>query len=450
MEGVLLLPAHAFLMARLVMRTSATHLNIIQGSTILSAISEGDPASSTRLNTTERAPVTLVDEPTLESLPAYQTSVHLLRFYLPFVEVAGTFGNVVVVLIQRRLSLNQKSSMSLYLTALAILDTITLLTGWYTIVEAFGITVTAEYHEQRDFSDYAMDALCRIIVWITYACAQMSSWILVSLTVHRAVGVVWPNKTRNLLSRNNAKKVLVFIVSFCALSDAHLLYGHMLVPADYGKRAECFFSFVSERYAEFFHRVFLWLDLGTASFLPFACLLATNTVLVRAVGQSLTEARRTLTEGRSDQFASRDRNLQSMTLTLIATSVAFLLLTTPISVGTFFEQMQADGTLRDVRSRAYSKLAYVAGMVLWYTNFGINFYLYCLTGARYRAEFLKLFGCGGARTDQILLYAEKRSRQIKSSPTDIVTNSSLSSPKDNDALRPVIQACKPYYQNEKI
>ena len=52
--------------------------------------------------------------------------------------------------------------------------------------------------------------------------------------------------------------------------------------------------------------------------------------------------------------------------------------------------------LRDVRFFAASELALSVSLVVWYTNLGINFCLYCLTGARYRGEFLKLFGCGGS------------------------------------------------------
>ena len=73
-----------------------------------------------------------------------------------------------------------------------------------------------------------------------------------------------------------------------------------------------------------------------AGFLPFACLLVTNTVLVRKVGQSLREARDNLAEGRSDPFVSRDKKLSSMTITLIATSVAFLVLTSPVVVYTIW------------------------------------------------------------------------------------------------------------------
>ena len=121
-----------------------------------------------------------------------------------------------------------------------------------------------------------------------------------------------------------------------------------------------------------------------------------QTVLIRKVGQSLREARDSLAEGRSDPFASRDKKLSSMTLTLIVTSVAFLLLTSPIVVYTIWYGTLAYEALNDVRMRATIHLASNAGLLLWYTNLGINFYLYCLTGARYRAEFVRLVGCGGS------------------------------------------------------
>ena len=85
--------------------TSSTRLNtnIVTGT---SAVTEDDPTSSTHLNTTELGPVTVIDEPTLESLLAYQVSEHLMHIYLPFVIIAGTLGNVVVVVIHCRLPPN--------------------------------------------------------------------------------------------------------------------------------------------------------------------------------------------------------------------------------------------------------------------------------------------------------------------------------------------------------
>ena len=113
-----LLFVYAFLVPTPVVGQPATQLNVIPANTVTgrsavsedgptssprlntnivtgtSAVTEDDPTSSTCLNTTELSPVTVIDEPTLESLPAYRASVQLKRFYLPFVIVAGTFGNV--------------------------------------------------------------------------------------------------------------------------------------------------------------------------------------------------------------------------------------------------------------------------------------------------------------------------------------------------------------------
>ena len=376
--------------------TSSTHLNtnIVTGTS--SIHHEDDPTPLTRLNTTELSPVTVIDEPTLESLPTYRASVQVKQIYLPLVIAAGTFGNGVVVVIQSRLPPKQKSSMSVYFTALAISDTTTLWMGWFYLLETFGVTLSVEYHMQRHYSDVIMDALCRIRVWISYAFNQMSAWILVAMTTHRAVSIVWPHGTGKLLKRCNAVMVVVSIVSFCALTNVHLLYGHSLQPTEDSQRADCFLNFVSDEYRMFFRLDWVWIDMAAAVFLPFACLLVTNTVLVRKVGQSLREARDSLAEGRSDPFASRDKKLSSMTITLIATSVAFLVLTSPIAVYMIWDGTLPYDALRDVRFFAASELALSVSLMVWYTNLGINFYLYCLTGARYRAEFLKLFGCGGS------------------------------------------------------
>ena len=385
------------LMAQIGEGHPATPLAVIPANTSPPAVSEEEgPTSSLHPNTTDSSnPVTLVS---VESLATYQASMMMKQILLPVTLVAGTFGNVVVVVIQHRLPPSQKSSMSVHFTALAISDTVGLWTGWFWMLEAFGVTLTAEYHEHRDYSDFIQDALCRIRVWASFAFSQISAWILVSMTVHRVLGIVWPHRTRQFLTKSNAKKVVLSIVLFLSLGNAHLFYGHTLQPAGKGQTASCFFNFASERYSQFYRSVWVLVDVVVAVLLPFLCLLVTNTVLVRRVGQSLREARETLAEGRSDQFASRDKKLSSMTLTLIITSVAFFLLASPPSVYNIWEMTSGYSAADDVRQRATSELAASAVMLMLFINFAINFYLYCLTGARYRAEFFRLFGCCAAAT----------------------------------------------------
>ena len=106
-----------------------------------------------------------------------------------------------------------------------------------------------------------------------------------------------------------------------------------------------------------------------------------------------------------------------MTLILIATSVVSLLLTSPVCVYMILERTLADDMARDVRVRAASELGFSVSMVMWFTNVAINFYLYCLTGARYRAEFLRLVGCAGF-AGRPLTYANTHRRRAASSSMD--------------------------------
>ena len=145
-----LLFVYAFLVPTPVVGQSATELNVIPANTVTgrsavsedgptssprlntnivtgtSAVTKDDPTSSTCLSTTDLSPVTVIDELTVESLLAHQVAVHLMRICMPLIVAAGTFGNVFVVVIHCRLPPNQKSSMSVYFTALTISDTATL------------------------------------------------------------------------------------------------------------------------------------------------------------------------------------------------------------------------------------------------------------------------------------------------------------------------------------
>ena len=169
---------------------------------------------------------------------------------------------------------------SVYFTALAVSDTTALWTAWFWVLETFGVTLSVEYHVHRDYSDVVMDALCRVRVWAAYTFGQISAWILVSMTIHRALSIVLPNRANKFLTNTSTWNVVVFIVLLCTLSNAHIFYGHSLRPANDGQTAVCFFSFVNGRYGEFFNRLWVWEDIVVAVFLPFTCLIVTNLSLI--------------------------------------------------------------------------------------------------------------------------------------------------------------------------
>ena len=106
----------------------------------------------------------------------------------------------------------------------------------------------------------------------------------------------------------------------------------------------------------------------------------------------MREARQRLTPGNTEQFETRNKAASSVTLTVIILSMTFIILTLPN--GLYFVVFMA---LVDVQTSSGIAKGYLYGTVialLLYCNMAVNFYLYCLTGRRFRQEFYNILRCG--------------------------------------------------------
>ncbi|KAL8606699.1 hypothetical protein ACOMHN_055374 [Nucella lapillus] len=104
-----------------------------------------------------------------------------------------------------------------------------------------------------------------------------------------------------------------------------------------------------------------------------------------------------LSKGDSEQAQAREKAARSVTVTVIAVSITFLVLTLPGTINYilfYFERAESD--LAGYR-QAVLGFINVFCECLFQANTAINFYLYCLTGRRFREEFIKIMCCGRNR-----------------------------------------------------
>ena len=323
----------------------------------------------------------------LASHPLFRATVWLYKVTLVVIFCGGTFGNTMILILQRRIQSGgggggggRNSGVSVFVSSLAVSDSAMLF--------VFGITIYLySYHiEIADFHD----VFCKTIYWLIYALGLTSSWILVAMTMQRAASILWPHRVnRDWTARKARTVVLVIVVSSMAL-NSHILYGLRLQPVPRGPRL-CLF--VSEEYREFFDGVWPSVDTALSSFVPFVLIIASNVVLVRAVWRSTREARRTLAAGSVDQLKARQHQASGMTLTLVCVSLAFLLLTSPLCVFGVVHGTGGHAAIDDPDDAADNFFAEAVGSVLWLANNAINFYIYALTGSRYRAAMASVCGC---------------------------------------------------------
>ena len=296
----------------------------------------------------------------------------------PFLILFGTFGNVMIIGIHKRTALT--SSMSVFFLTLAASDLVllyvTCFKGW--ILFTFEFDISAQH-----------GALCKLDVFFIYLSGVLSAWTLVAMTAQRAVCVLFPHRANVLCTVGKSKVIVVSLVLFIAVIHTHVLYG-----VDVGMNDGIKTCVFRKDYDPFFQEIWLWVDMLIFSLLPWLCLAVSNSLLVWKLRLSLREAKFSLGSGQADRINDRKKKATSISITLIAVSTAFLLLTFPMSfyqIITFMFWMH--GSVRTLRSLRVFYYIHQISFPLWYANSCINFYVYCLTGSKFRREAKQILRC---------------------------------------------------------
>ena len=320
----------------------------------------------------------------MESTAEYRASVAVWQYCPPVLFAFGTFGNVMTVVILRRMNL-KRSAMPVYLTALAVSDTCLLYAGllrrW--VMHVFDV----------DFRTLH-SLTCKLHTWFVYSFIIVSAWLLTFMTVERTLSVWRPHHVSLLCTRTKAAVIVVSIVVTSLLVNSHLLYGVDLVAvaggSGNGTDSVCYGP--DEEYMYFFDAVWSWVDLTLSSLIPFAVLLLGNCLILWKVSLS-DRAARYLGSVRLNDAVQRRKKTSSMTITLVVLSVIFFLTTSPICVYNIIEHYVEDSVEGDPLGMGRLRLAWAVVNILMYINSTVNFYLYCLSGAKFRKELKRCLCC---------------------------------------------------------
>ena len=273
----------------------------------------------------------------LNSFIQYRVSLWLNYYVTPIIIILGTFGNVMTIVIMRRTSTGDSVTNILF-TALAVTDLISL--------HATAFISWIQYTFNWTFQTIS-SVSCKLHVWISTGSGTVGAWILVLLTFHRAMAVVWPHRVNVICNR---KKIYVAIGVITVLLGAlysHYIYGFDLVLRNSNTRPSCYYA--SAEYFHFVDSVFTYIELLLFCVVPFSCLALSNSALVWKLTVSVREARQRLTPGNTEQFETRNKAANSVTLTVIIVSLIFIILTLPNGLYlTVFWALFDDQTLRGI------------------------------------------------------------------------------------------------------
>ena len=149
---------------------------------------------------------------------------------------------------------------------------------------------------------------------------------------------------------------------------------------------------VGREYLEFYFSVWGLVDLLIFSVLPWLCLVVSNSVLLWTLNVSIRQAQHSLGSAHTDGFSDRKKQASSMTVTLFAVSTVFIVLNLPMScIQVLAFHHYNIGSLNYLYQSEVIAYCYDIAMALWEANSAVNFYIYCLTGSKFRIELKKVF-----------------------------------------------------------
>ncbi|XP_064598658.1 FMRFamide receptor-like [Liolophura sinensis] len=225
---------------------------------------------------------------------------------------------------------------------------------------------------------------CKFYFYIGSILVQYSIWLMVALTVERFIAVWFPLKVANLCTVRRAKITVICILLGLALFNIP----YAVSTSERQEPTGWWVCGIHEGFKFFFVK-WSWVDSAIYLFLPWPTLLFCNVMII--VGLRISGRKKQRMTNSTNQTAESKRQQQSVTVMLIVASVTCFVLLTPNAVFFIYQRYW------DVQSDAYQYASYVFvnSFIYFLSNFNhaINFFLYVVSGRRFRRVFIALITC---------------------------------------------------------
>ena len=224
--------------------------------------------------------------------------------------------------------------------------------------------------------------------FVLFSAFLSSTFLILSMTFDRFYSIIMPHKAASF---NTVKRAKITIVSIILLA---FLYNipHLFVSSVDGRQCLPYGAALHKSYGQFYY----WLSFTLSYALPFVLLLTMNSIiiyilrtrLILQVKQEVGSGRQGQGQGQGQISKSKNSERQIFAVLFLVT-FGFLILTTPANL-LFLFIMIVDFTTSPQLFAGYY-LFYNIAQKLYYTNHGINFFLYVLSEQKFRSDLVKLF-----------------------------------------------------------
>lgn len=307
-----------------------------------------------------------------EDFEEFKVALIINKYYLYIICGIGIPGNIAALVTVWKMK--PLSSSSIFMIALASMDTLTL--------------VIKELYYQLTYFDIQMfDLGCQFFVFIGQFAGHYANWILVAMTTERFIAIRFPMKVQKICTKTKViTALLVIAVAMIVLNVHHF------ATVDEGYDSFSKYQCSTKKDHEFFMtKIWYWMDGVAFSVAPFCALIILNFFIINGIRDSVKK-QRDLTNLQQKQTKQHNQ----ITVMLVTVSLVFTLLTLPNSV--FFISRGYWDYKKSNYQIALHLLIYQLVFVLTDLNHAVNFYLYFLSGKKFRKHFISMLRCASNTT----------------------------------------------------
>ena len=312
----------------------------------------------------------------MEHHHSHNNNILIVWTYLPpIIVVVGTAGNILSFITVTNKHC-KKSSFTTYIAAFAIVDTVYLLL----------VVLNSWLHFVFDINLQEINTVtCKLFEFLLLVLGHSSSWLIASLTVERTFCTYFPHKVKTMCRPKTGYVVVGLILGFISALNIHELIGFEYQENQQGTNVtRC--GFVNVRYKNFMMYYFSWIEFSLYFLLPVIVIITCNSATVIKIFRNSN----TSGMARALDLNRKKRNRHLLVITLLV-SFTFLISISPVTLYSTLKPYLFEDADYFFSSTQTEDIVSTIVYHLGFLNHAINFFLYILSGERFRKDLKAAF-----------------------------------------------------------
>ena len=298
----------------------------------------------------------------------FKVARYIAYYWFPILIPLGLVGNTLSFLVMVKKS-NRKISTCIYMAAIGINDSLLLCFGLHDwLVGALKVSQWREWE-------------CKIAAYLDNLTLQCVTYQILAMTFDKYVAIKWPHRSAIYSTPRRAQVIILTIIVSVIIYNLPHLYTTAVVPGTcYGYSVKSILT-----------KMFSWFTIVINAVIPFTLLIHMNYVIVKTVKGSRKMFRNSVGSAgvkiREKTMKSAENQLTTM---LLLVTTLFLILLLPTYIRFIYAAfVSSDTPSKFATSMIISEISYK----LYVTNSGINFFLYCISGQKFRNDLKEIVCC---------------------------------------------------------